>query len=278
MRIRLPLSLVLIASAGWTGDASAQSATSRACAEAASAGQVRRDEGKLVEARSKFVMCAQPHCPKLIQKDCAEWQSQVDERLPTIVLGVKDDAGQDISDVVVTMDGKPFATRIEGRSIPVDPGAHKFHFEAAGLEPGDAEAVVKEGERARAIETVLHAPPKVIVEPPREPAPSGPGALRWVLGGIGVVGLGAGTAFFLSGLSERDELERTCQTRPGGCTSDETSGLRMKQTLDIVSFSVGGAALAAAIIVFVASSGSSSAQIKASPTQGGAKAELDVRF
>ena len=290
MRIWSPLSLVLLVLLGastWTNaalaEATTQASSTRTCAEAASAGQLRRDEGKLIEARAKFVTCAQPHCPKLIQKDCAQWQAEVEERLPTIVLGAKDDAGKDITVVTVTMDGKPFATRIEGRSIPVDPGAHKFHFEAPGHEPADADAVVREGERARTIQGTLKRPPDpnrpLIVEPPMEPTTkSGPGPLPWVLGGIGVVGIGAGAAFFVSGLMEREDLRDTCAKQPGGCTREETSGLRTKQTLDIISFSVGGAALVGAIVLFAVGGSSSSATVKATPTAGGARAEIDFRF
>ncbi len=282
MRIRTPLFWVQLAASTWANGAAAQSASTRTCAEAASVGQLRRDEGKLIEARAKFVTCAQPACPKLIQKDCAQWQADVDERLPTIVLGAKDDAGHDITEVTVTMDGKPFATRIEGRSIAVDPGSHKFHFEAPGLEAVDAEAVVREGERARSIQGVLRRPPdpnRVVVEPPRETdANTGPGPLPWVLGAIGIVGIGAGVGFYLSGVSEREDLRNTCAKRVGGCTDEEKSGLVTKQTLDIISFSVGGAALAGAIVLFAIGGRSSSATVKATPVAGGVRAELDIRF
>lgn len=281
----LGASLFFVASAVASRDAAAQPTSARACAEAASAGQVLRDEGKLVDARAKFVTCAQPSCPKLIQKDCAQWQSEVDERLPTIVIAAKDDAGKDVRNVTVTIDGKPLTNAVDGRSIPIDPGAHKFHFESPGLEPDDTEAVVREGERARGIEGRLKRPgwqqrqqeqqqqqQQKVIDYPREPeTKGGPGAWPWVLGGVALVGAGLGTYFTLSMFSDVN----SCKPH---CSDDQINTIKTKNTLEIVSFAVGGAALVGAIVVVVASSGSSSAQVKAMATPGGGRATFELKF
>lgn len=265
-------------------NAHAQSA-SRMCAEAASAGQVLRDEGKLVDARAKFVTCAQPTCPKLIQKDCAQWQTEVDGRLPTIVLAAKDSAGRDVKRVTVTMDGKPLATGIDGRSVAVDPGAHKFRFEAEGFEATETEAVVREGERARAIQGTLKLPPgseplPPVVKPPEEPDAKGPGPLPWILGGIGIVGLGAGTAFYFMGKSELDDLYAGCNNTPQKCSDADKAPVETKRTLEIVSYAVGGAALAGAIILFATSGSGKSSRVTATavPMAQGARATVQFRF
>lgn len=249
------------------GSAEAQSAPTgdarRVCAEAASAGQVLRDEGKLKDARAKFVTCAQPTCPKLIQKDCAQWQADVDERLPTVVVGAKDDVGKDVLAVTVTMDGKPFASKIDGHSVPVDPGSHRFHFEAARHKPADLDVVVREGERARAIDARLERAPDLRAEEDEAERKrsggkrkgevvvttdgGGVGPLPWILGGLGVAGLGAGVFFTVSMFDEANG----CKPK---CTDSEISSIKTKNTLEIVSYAAGGALVVGAVVVAVVAS------------------------
>jgi hypothetical protein len=265
----------LVATAFAAADASAQNA--KACAEAASSGQVLRDEGKLIQARAKFVTCAQPGCPALIQKDCADWQAAVDARLPTIVIAAKDETGADISSVTVTMDGQPFTVDPGGRSTPVNPGSHKFRAESPGFEPAEPDAMmIREGDRARTVTLTLKHPKSkdvVVVEPPKEDGKAGAGPLPWILAGVGVVGLGLGTFFYLSARSEYSDLEGTCKPH---CASDQVDPIRTKQTVGFVSLGIGAAAAIGSVVLFATSSGAVS--VKASPTQGGAQASFKTIF
>lgn len=258
----------------------------RVCADAASAGQVLRDEGKLRDARAKFVTCAQPSCPKLIQKDCAQWQAEVDERMPTVVVGAKDDVGKDVLTVTVTMDGKPFATKIDGHSLPVDPGSHRFHFEAPRHRAADLDVVVREGERARVIDGRLERTADLRAEEEEEerkrnpgkkagggvvvttPSGGGIGPLPWVLGGIGIVGLGAGVFFTVSMLDEAN----TCKPK---CTNAQVSSIKTKNTLEIVSYAAGGAFVVGAIVLAVVESRAPSAP---PPQEAVWMRRLDVGF
>src|SRR5690349_12130436 len=77
-----------------------------ACVSASEQGQQLRDHAKLVDARDKFVQCARDECPSVVRKDCVQWLSEVTNSLPSVVLSAKDDAGQDVLEVRVTVDGR----------------------------------------------------------------------------------------------------------------------------------------------------------------------------
>ncbi|HEX3346395.1 MAG TPA: hypothetical protein VHS09_17545, partial [Polyangiaceae bacterium] len=99
------------------------------CLDASLKGQTLRNADKLLEARDQFRICAQLQCPSVVQTDCASWLDAVEKNLPTVVLTAKDGAGAALIDVRVTVDGAPLTASLDGRSIPMNPGPHSFHFE-----------------------------------------------------------------------------------------------------------------------------------------------------
>ncbi|MBK6695671.1 MAG: hypothetical protein IPG50_26195 [Myxococcales bacterium] len=279
-RRALRLGVCCVAALSWSVGADAQNLSRKTCAEAASRGQVLRDEGKLIEARARFVTCAQPGCPPLIQKDCAEWQTNVDARLPGVVVAVKDVGGRDIGTATVQMDKRPFPQSADGRAVPVDPGKHLFRAVAEGFVATEVEAVIREGERARAVQIVLPriggepATKPVLVEPPPEVPASGVGPLPWVFAGLGIAGLGAGTLLYLSAKSDFDAL-----AGPGGCkprcTDGDVSPVETKATLSYVAFGIGGAAAITSIILFATSGGT---RVRAGASGSGAAASFEGHF
>jgi hypothetical protein len=125
-----------------------------ACLDAASKGQRFRATHKLVEARDKFRICGAAACPTVVQTDCSGWLAQVEKGLPSVVVTAKDDSGTSVIDVKVSVDGAPFAARLDGQAMAINPGSHTFHFEAAGVSL-DQVAVVVEGEQNQRISVVL---------------------------------------------------------------------------------------------------------------------------
>jgi hypothetical protein len=99
---------------------------------AADAGQDLRDAHKPLEARQQFQTCAATTCPKVVQDDCTRWLEAIEAAVPSVVVTAKSDAAVDLVDVTVLVDGQPFATKLNGESLSLDPGAHVFHFEAKG--------------------------------------------------------------------------------------------------------------------------------------------------
>jgi hypothetical protein len=198
------------------------------CVDANTQAQSLRNRGKLAEARTQLKFCADPSCPALVRDDCAQLLDDLDRAQPTIVFDVKDDAGRDLVDVNVGIDGRPFARSLEGVALPADPGAHTFTFEAAGRSPVATQIVVREGEKNRREVVVLKgptpsgtiAPPPPALSPAAHRPVEGYGAQRvaaLVLGGLGAAALGAGGALAVWARSKSDDANAFC---PGKACSN----------------------------------------------------------
>lgn len=110
--------------------------------------------------------------------------------------------------------------------------------------------------------------------------------LAWVLGGVGVVGIGAFATFGILGLSEKGDRE--APVAEGGCapncSDDEVSSVRTKLVLADVSLGIGVAALGVATYLFVTSpkdapaASPSALRVQGGPTRGGGWASLGGAF
>lgn len=232
-----------------------------ACIEASVQGQELRDQGKLVAAREKLLACGVPSCPQLLQKECAEWLSEVEARTPSIVLGAVDAEGRDTADVKVTLDGAPLLARLDGQALAIDPGAHRLVFEHAGSAAVEQQVILREGERRRAL--TVRFPPRVVAAPRVEPgvpvAPAPPAAPVAPVGlgrpvavaALGGVAIASGVTFAVLGLGargDRDDLRATCAP---ACDPGAVDAVRVKEIGANVA--LGAAVLAAgaaAVLVF----------------------------
>src|SRR5262245_15626009 len=91
--------------------------------------QVRQKEGALRAAREALLVCSQPACPAPIPADCGRWLTEVDARLPSVVIAARGPDGNDRTDVTVSLDGKPLVDKLDGKALAVDPGAHVLRYE-----------------------------------------------------------------------------------------------------------------------------------------------------
>jgi hypothetical protein len=140
-----------------------------------------RDQGKLLDARSQLALCAASTCPDAIQQACRGRIADLNAAIPSIVFEVKDGLGRDLSDVKLSIDGKPSGTA-GVTALQLDPGQHTFRFEAAGQPPVEKAILLREGEGEKRADIVLGE-----VEPPA--AKSGANSrkvLGLVVGGAGV--------------------------------------------------------------------------------------------
>lgn len=192
----------------------------QACLGASEKGQRARSAGKLREARDHFLVCGGEGCPGMVRKDCAQWQTEVVAMLPSVVFGAKDKQGRDMFDVSVSMDGEVLVKKLDGKSVPVDPGPHTFKFEAVNVMPVVERALVKEGEKTRVI-TVSFADGAGVTagDPTPTPAdPDKPSSARghtiypWLVVGAGAATMIAGTVIIL-----------TAPALPVGCNQDSSS-------------------------------------------------------
>jgi hypothetical protein len=279
-RMRL---IALAASAALCADAAraapASSEEKEACFRAVDSGQHLRDSRRLVAAKDQFIMCARPVCPGPVKKDCAQWLSEVEATLPTVVLGAKDASGGDVIDVRVSVDGTPLLDKLDGSSIPVDPGPHAFHFEWPGHGSVDLEVLARQGEKNRLVTANFTKATSTAASPVETPAAvSHPTPLGvWVLGGVAVVGGALFTGLAISGQSDVDNLRVTCAPN---CSQSSVDSARTKIIVANVALGVGIASLGAATVWFLLSRGSKgeTTAVSFQPTPQGPRVGLARSF
>jgi hypothetical protein len=215
-------------------------------------------------------VCAATTCPADIKKECLARVDEVNAQIPTIVFSVKDAKGADLSAVKVKMDGEVLAERIQGTALSIDPGEHTFTFEMAGQAPVTKKLVIVQGQKDRR-EVISFG--SGASDGPVEGAPSTPPAgvddgggmgtqkiLAIVAGGIGVVGLGVGTAFGIMALSKKSDAQNAC---PNNCATQDGvnkwSDAASTGNISTIGLIVGGVGIAGgAVLWFTAPSASSS--------------------
>jgi hypothetical protein len=133
--------------------ASPPSEVTRACVASSTQGQTDRDEGRLLAARQQLLSCVRDECPAIVKKSCGEWLTELDLRIPSVVVRVFETGQSDITDARVSIDGEPVA--LDGRALMLDPGPHKITVEATGWLPVQRSFLVAERERARLLSVQL---------------------------------------------------------------------------------------------------------------------------
>jgi hypothetical protein len=227
------------------------------CARAYESAQRQRRIHALKGARESLLVCSRSECPGWMRKDCTPWLGEVEAALPTIVLVVHGEGGVTRTDVRLSVDGELVAERLPPEPIPIDPGAHVLVLEAQGAARLEEHLTLHEGERDRRVELTL-VPKTEAPNAATKPVPPPPGdtqqeddrpvpTLAWVLGGIGLVTLGAGTYFQISGMTKRSDLDACAPTCPTSQVSDARSVLWAGNVLLGVSV----ISLAAAAYVYI---------------------------
>ena len=268
--------------------AAANPPTKRECVSANEAAQDLQRVGKLQDARAQLLSCTAESCPAPVRVDCARRIAELDDVIPTLVIEAKDRDGNDLSAVRVTMDGQPFASTLAGIPISVDPGAHRFVFEADGFQRIEKVFVPREGDRNRHERVVLmpeRAPSNTPATVPAEtlaatPTPETPTevsasrsteantrignaqrVLGLVIGGAGVAGLVIGGGFGLMSRSTYDHaLNTECGGRVGSAVLlacnpsgyDDVQTARSQATAATVALIGGAALLGGGVLLYLA--------------------------
>ncbi len=263
-----------------------------ACSEAFDSSQVKRDDGELLESRRLLRICGGAGCLPTQQRLCSEWLVDVDSRLPSVVLVAKDERGNDLVDVNVTIDGVTVATRLNGRALDVDPGFHTFVFERANGARAETTAVAKERDKGLLVSVTLKSPasapgvtpllrdgsspdkaPLVTLSPKEDTTGNGLRTAGLVVGALGLVGLSLGTVMGIEALS----------TKAAHCSGDLCDPGSASQAYDQASAStvslVAGSVLlvGGATLWFVAPkrrSDKTTVSFSIAPAKAGAQAQL----
>jgi hypothetical protein len=190
-----------------------------------------------------FRACARDTCPAAVRVDCAQFDAQADGAIPTFVLRARDEAGRDVVGMHVTVDGAPLATYEEGRPFELDPGPHTLRVES-GARSVELKVVAREKEKARPVAVTFpapSAPPAASAAPSKQAPPQGKPAGRpiptaaWVLGGLGVLGLGSFITFGIVGFEKHSALRNSCAPR---CTDDSIRPVHIDYAIGDISLAV----------------------------------------
>jgi hypothetical protein len=218
--------------------------TREACVDAYEQSQVAIKRGELSKGRDLVRVCLDSACPPRLQADCATWLTEIETKQPTIVVSYRDRRNVQRTDVEVFVDGKSVATKLDGRGIAVEPGAHTVRIQPADDQPMEEKRVVREGVKLDPVEfsRAVKAPPTRIVLPPERPIPT----MAFVAGGVGVLGFAGFTTFAILGKTAQNELDNTCVTN---CTDVEVSKVRSRYLVADISLAVGVVGLTSAVLL-----------------------------
>jgi hypothetical protein len=229
------------------------------CAEAFEKAQMLSKQGKLTPALEQLLICAQSSCPPFLAKECTANYDRIKTSLPTVTLIARRSEAEPLVDVKVSVDGKPLVSRIDGLSVPVDPGVHEFVFEHEGDAPVSVRVLLAEGEKNKPVVAEFYvpppaapvtkepaAPPKPVAAPPQERQGFRIPAAAYVLGGVGLAGVGVGITFRVLGAADYNELAETCGHR---CADADVDAAKRKYLISHIGLGVGAAALVATGVV-----------------------------
>ena len=225
-------------------------------ASSETAESLRRD-GRYREARKAFASCGADSCPAVVRRDCIASLTEVDRLEPTLVFAARDEHGDDVADVVVSIDGEVVSEKLDGKPIGVDAGQHVVMF-IAGPRYRDerVNVVARTGEKNRIVSVQLTpqqpAPApvptkKLDAEPSHaEPLP----VLPIVLASAGVGAIGAFAYLGLSAKSDLKALESSPCAATKTCAESDVDSVRTRFTFADVSLGVGAVAIGAAAWLF----------------------------
>ena len=245
------------------------------CIAASESEVLLREQNKLRAAIDQLLVCAAPGCPEEVRTECNRRLVARNAALPTLVLRATDSAGNNLLAVKVTLDGAPFASALDGRALPIDPGSHVLRLETVGKPPVEKTILIAEGEKARRVVVVIADAPGTAATPARaavvgspatpsimpspQPEPQGAGGTRtvgFVVGGVGVASLVAGGIFGGLALSTSSTAKGECNGPGGSCTGNTsaaaTNDSHTAGTYASVStgtFLAGGALVAAGVVL-----------------------------
>jgi hypothetical protein len=275
MRFRRPrrliaATLVAATALGSAASLSAAPPDKASCVAAYESEQTVRKDGRLREAREKALYCAQAACPASLRDQCAQWLAEIDQSMPTVVFVVTDDAGNDLTDVEVWVDGVKLTDKLDGKALALDPGKHSLKFVNEAAPAVEQSIIVREGEKNRDVKVklvVVKAPapkepvtPKEPVapkEPPVDETPKPPTELPrerptpgsvYALGITGVVGLGVFTTFAILGVQNKTALDnRGC--RPN-CPQGDVDTIKKQFLIGDIGLAVGVVSLGTAAVLY----------------------------
>lgn len=259
--------------------------------------------GKLATAWVEFSNAADADRREGNTQRLAYDQTQMQALSPKLAhITIKVPANAQVSGLVVALDGAKLSSAALGVPAPVDPGSHHVSASAPGRRAWSTIAHVAKNGVSLTVRVPPLAPaakssakPPAPASPKSRPAeaqksePSGPGTRRiaaYVVGGVGVVGIGLGSYFGLKAYSDWHTRNENCPN--GLCNQAAVQAHDAAHSAAIasdVSFGVGLAALGAGVYLWLSSRGgseerppgSTSARIRVVPLLGPTASGVNVK-
>ncbi len=201
-----------------------------------------------------------------------------------------------IKDLKVLESGKEMHRALWGTPVPVDPGQLKVVVDAPGYEPFEAMITVREATSNNSLEI-----PPLVARPQEDKSDAALGAaqpvtpqddpgagqtrriLGYVLGGVGVVGLGVGAGFGIAAITKNQKAKDSCPTvttcEPGSDGVELTNQALDFATVSTVGVIAGGVLLATGVVLVVtAPKRGRTARIGLTPTAKGAHLSFGGSF
>jgi hypothetical protein len=220
------------------------------------------------------------------EKDARERAAGLDAQVATVHL-----TGPAIAapGVEIRRDGIVVAASDLGQRMVLDAGDHLFEAAAPGKKPWRATAHLAPGARVEMTVPDLldeSAPPPPLPAP-QLPAPTREGSLvsgqrLWavVAGGLGVVGLGVGSAFGIVSISDHSSAKSACPV-PNPCSDQNAAGKWSDATsagnVSTIAFVAGGVLAAGAAALWLTAPTTRSTGFEWSPAVGPGTASVALR-
>jgi hypothetical protein len=206
------------------------------------AGQEARLDHHWLAARERFRACAAASCPAPLVTECTGFLRDLDERMPSLLMTVRDGEDHDVTSGELWLDGAAVPQSSWGVAIDVDPGAHELRFQREGKVVAQQTVVTAERERGRAVKLVVSATPSsssasaaATPAPPRR-------TIGFVIGGVGLAAALAGGVVQITAAADYGSLQKQCAP---ACHLDQVGDLRTRAIVaDALGF--GGLAVLAA--------------------------------
>jgi hypothetical protein len=247
------------------------------CANAYEQAQRTRNEGLYRSSRDHMLVCADEACPKVLRDECVKWLGELDVAMPTVLIIAKDEKGNEVSDVSVSVDGNKLVDHLDGKALAVDPGTRTFRFARAGSDTIEQKVLVREGEKRRVVNITFTAgsPTPTTPEKPTSASGSSVPTATWILGGAGIVALGISVPMYASYFRFTDS---DC-AQTATCEPSRVDAVKRQLIYANVTSAIGAVALGAAIVIWVAApSPSSTVTAGIAPTPGGVAGTFRIAF
>jgi hypothetical protein len=200
----------------------------------------------------------------------------------------------EVDGLVIKRDGKAVVQAEWNTPVPLDPGLHTFSASAPGRKTWSARVAIGNAASQKSIEVPLlelavgdqsgdfGVMPSSPAADDNRSTGKGQRVVGLVVAGLGVVGLGVGTAFGLQAKSKNDDAASHCvaDTRCDATGIQLDKDARTAATISTISFIAGGALAATGLVVFFTapSKKESAASVGVRATPGGAAMTFGATF